>query len=591
MRRLWRGLALTLFACAILALVASPAWASLLTYPRASNAHELKFNQLRGLRLPIGQLGRGAAPLAATSPGYTLHYVFTADATDPKDYIASFTPDVKSIFAWATITADNGAAQQQFQVNIQFIAPNGQVVTSRWYNADTGNITSYLSTQTNISGENVARRQLDIAGTPNANLTGQWTVNFLVADKLVVAANFTLASGTDLASSDAVSNGRAELENSGYTVLEFDEQKATDGTLVAFVTMKMVSSDIYSATTSEQMVDGFAALRDAFRDAQTLLDVFPFNDRYDVLFYVSANDLDNYLASKDFAALLKEVSYSVYDKQLGQSLGTSSGDFVNKNFGAGSPQAPLNPPLTKKGGVGSVRVEISPAALPADGTSTADVKVTVYDKRNKTIPNAEVALAVSGSGSGVIRPKLTSTDDAGVAVAVFTAGTKSGSVNVTATVSATIGTGVLAIGAASTDPAKDNVIAYLQTQGLTATDVEFTDTAKTTVVVVIDLGTSFDINSIEAPVLYGLSALREFYPNATKLGVIIPYQSNYLVFPSSSAQFDAFAAALNAATTDADKNTVFENYLGLIFNQSALLGAQGNTVSSFKDFYNKSFGG
>jgi hypothetical protein len=73
--------------------------------------------------------------------------------------------------------------------------------------------------------------------------------------------------------------------------------------------------------------------------------------------------------------------------------------------------------------------------------------------------------------------------------------------------------------------------------------------------------------------------------------VIIPYQGNYLVFPTSSAQFDAFAAALNAAKTDDEKTTAFKNYLQVVFNQSALLDSKGNTVSSFQDFYNKSFGG
>src|SRR5919202_7071582 len=240
-----------------------------------------------------------SAPFGAANPGYTLHYSFSAD---PKDntYVASFTPDVKAIYGWATVTQDNGAAEKQFQVDVQFIAPTGQTVKTTWYSKDTGNVTTYPDTATSFGDVNVARRQLDIAGTPNAGLTGQWTVNFLANGKLVVAGNFSLAGGTDLASSDAAANGRSNLEAAGYTVTDFGQEKIKSGKLVAFVNMKMESKDLYSSQTSQQVVDGFSVLRKAYPQAELLLNILEYSDQYDLVFSAEGKDVDNYISSGDF---------------------------------------------------------------------------------------------------------------------------------------------------------------------------------------------------------------------------------------------------------------------------------------------------
>jgi hypothetical protein len=533
--------------------------------------------------------GVRSAPLAAGNAAYTLTYSFSAD---PKDntYVASFTPDTKSIFAWAWVTANNGSAQKQFQVDIQFIAPNGQTATTAWYGSDTGTVTTYPDTQNAPGNGNVARRELDIAGTPNANLAGQWTVNFLANGQLIITGNFSLSGATDLSANDPSQSGRAELEAEGYTVAEVGETQSSDGKQVAYADMKMESSDLYSSRTSQQMVDGFAALRFAYPHADTLVDILAYNDRYDVALYVSGADADAYFRSRDFNTLAQAIGTNIYDKQTGKYLGQGTTDFVNKNFGAGTPQPPPNAPPTKQGAVGSVRVQISPSSLPADGTSTASVLVTVYDKRNQPLPNADVLFALSGSGSGSIRPRETLSDNSGQAQATFTAGTgRGGSLTVTATVSNTIGTGVITLGAGSSDPAADNVVTYLEGRGFKVLYAGFTDSAKTIALVVIDLGTSYDINAVGAPILSGLHALRQFYPTATKLGVAIPYQANYLVFPSSSADFDMFEQNLQAATTDAQKSTVVQNFLNQVFNQASVADSNGNAIGTYKDFVTKNF--
>lgn len=532
--------------------------------------------------------GASSAPLAAGSPGYTLVYSFSAD---PKDntYVASFTPDTKSILAWATITANNGAQEKQFQVDIQFIAPDGHLVKTIWYGSDDATVTSYPEADSTFGDANVARRELDVVGTPTAGLTGQWTVNFLADGKLVITGNFSLSDASDLAISDSTQSGRAELEAAGYTVTDFGQTTASDGTVNGYVHMPLESSDIYSTATSQQVVDGFVALRHAFPQADQLLDILAYNDRYDVVFYVDGTDADEYIKSQDFNVLSKAIGVDIFDKQANAYLDTGATDFINKNFGGGSPQEPLSPPLTKRSTVGSVRVEIKPSELPADGTSTAAVTVTVYDKRNKPLPNADIVFALSGSGSGTIRPRQTSSDDSGKAQATFTAGTGSGSVTVTATVSETIGTGVITLGSGGTDPAADNVISYLDSRGYKATNVGFADSAKTIAAVVLDLGTKVDVNSLGNPILYGLVALRQFYPTATKIAVMIPYQGNTFVFPSTAADFDAFGDKLDAAKTDAQKSTVIDDYLKQILGDSTLVDSNGNVVSSFNNFYDKNF--
>lgn len=564
-RILIRAIASAVAVLAVAALAALPAWAD---------------PPLRG---------QGARRAQDSSPGYTLHYTFTSDPTN-SDYIASFTPDVQAIYAWATVTADAGAPEEQFTVDIQFIAPDGTPVESEWYKGDDETVITYPEDAATFGDENVARKFIKVAGTSNAQLTGQWTVNYLVDGKLIVAGNFTLADASDLASSDTSEAAENALEASGYTVIEFTELESKEGTLFAFVIMEPVSQDLYSAETTQQIVDGFAALRQSFPHSERLYVFLRYDPRYEVAYFTDAAEVDAYLKSNDFDAFAQSVTVDVYDNVAQKYLGKSSKDFINKNFGGGTYQPPPSPPLAKKGDVGSVRVIISPTTLPADGTSKAIVTVTVYDKRNKPVADAEVHFELSGSGGGTIRPRVTSTDESGQADAVYTAGSKNGTVTITASVGNTSGSGVITVGSGSTDEAQDNVIAYLSAQGFTATEVGYLDDAKKAVGVLIDLGADPNINDVPAPIVYGMTALRLFYPDATTLAVIIPYQNNFLVFPAGVSDYDAFSQQLSAAKSDAEKKAAYDGFLAKVLQQAALVDENGNRVSTFKDFYNKNFG-
>ncbi len=530
------------------------------------------------------------APLTASS-GYTLHYTFSAD---PKDntFVASFTPDVKTIYGWATVTANNGAPEKQFKVDIKFVAPNGQSVSANWYGSDTGTVTTYPDTASAFGDVNVARRELPIAGTSNAKLTGQWTVNFYADGKPVVSGNFTLAGSNDLAANDSSARARADLTAADYTVTDFGQEKSKDGkTLIAFVNMKMQSTDIYSSETSQQTLDGFLALRRAFPQADQLLDILEYSDRYDIVFFAEGEDVDAYIQSKDYARFSPKVGINVFDKQQGAYLGSDTSDFVNKNFGAGSTQPPTNFLVSKQSGAGSVRVEITPSELPADSKSTADVTVTVYDKRNNPIANAKVDYAICGTARGAtINYPLSGTDEKGQTALTLKAGSRRGSVTVTATVSETIGAGTITIGGGSDDPAGDDAEAYLCSRGYKPVAIGFSDKQKTQAEVDIELKSDFKPNQIGGPVLFGLTALRQYYPNATDLYVVIPYQSNYLVFSAAAAEFDAFEAKLKDADATTTVNTI-QNYVSEVVNRGQYVDSRGNVINSFGDFMNKKFGG
>jgi hypothetical protein len=527
----------------------------------------------------------------ASGPGYTLLYSFSSD---PKDntYVASFAPDAPAIYAWATIVEEGGAQQKQFTVDTQFVAPDGSPVDSEWYGNDTGTVTTYPADAKSFNDSNVARKFIKVAGTPNAQLKGQWTVNYSVGGKLIASGNFTIADATDIGQSDIAGNAEQALKDAGYEVLEFTETKGKSGNLFAYAVMLPASQDLYSSETTQQIVDGLAALRQSFPNSLSLYVFLHYNDRYEVAYFTTPEAVDAYLQSNDFNAFAREISVDVWDLQTNSYLGKSSKDFINKNFGAGNYQNPPNPPLSKNSNtVGSIRVVVSPSSLPADGTSKAIVTVTVYDKRNKPSPNAEVSFAVSGSGEGSMRPRVTSTDDNGQADAVFTAGKKNGAVTITATSGGVSGSGVVTLGAGSSDPAADNVIGLLSAQGYKALKAGYVDSAKTAVGVVVDLGTSYNINQVTGPIIYGMTALRINYPDAKTLIVFIPYQENMLVFPAAATDYDNFAKALGAAKTDDDKRTAITDFLRVVFGKAQYMDRNGNPISTFKDFYNKNFTG
>lgn len=537
--------------------------------------------------------GRGApnAPLAVTSPGYTLLYSFSSDPADNK-YVASFAPDVKAIYAWAMIVEEGGAAEKQFTVDTQFVAPDGAPVSSEWYEGDTGTVTTYPADSDSFGAKNVARRFISIAGTPNAQLAGQWTVNYSVGGKLVASGNFALADAGDIAQGDQASSGEDLLTNAGYEVTEFKETKGKSGNLFAYTIMLPASQDLYSSDTTQQIVDGLAALRKSFPNSGTLYVFLHYDERYEVAYFADAPDVDQYLQDNDFDSLSRAISVDVWDNQESKYLGKGSKDFISKNFGAGTYSAPPNPPLSKSTNkIGSIRVSVAPTSLPADGTSKAIVSVTVYDKKNQPVPDAEVSFELTGSGDGAIRPRVTSADENGQADAVFTAGKKNGTVTVTASSGGSSGSGVITLGSGSTESAADNVIAYMATQGLKATNVGMMGQDPNSVGVVVDLGSSFTANDLAAPIIYGMTALRTNYPKATNLAVVVPYQANLLIFSASSDDYDGLVADLGAAQTDDDKKTAFTDFLTVVFGQSSYVDRNGNRISTFKDFYNKDFGG
>lgn len=532
-----------------------------------------------------------APPQAASDPGYTLLYSFSSDPQDIT-YTASFTPDVQSIYAWATIVEENGADHKQFTVDTQFISPDGTVVDSAWYGQDTGTVTTYPADPGTYQDENVARRFVDVAGTPNAQLKGQWTVNYRVGGKLIATGNFTLEDATDVSQGDATDSAEQALTDQGYDVIEFKEQKGKNNNLFAYVIMTPISQDLYSSDTTQQIVDGFAALRQTFPDSGTLYTFLRHDPRYEVAYWADPVDVDLYIKNNDFDAFSQNISVDVWDNDTGTYLGNASKDFILKNFGAGTYQSPISPPLSKSTNrIGSIRVVVSPSNLPADGVSKAIVTVTVYDKKNQPVADAQVDFEVTGASGGTIRPKVTSTDENGEADAVFTVSKTDGAVTITASSGGATGTGVITVGKGSSDSAADNVIGTLKGQGLNATRVAYLDDAKTTVGVLIDLGTTYNINAVSGPIIYGMTALRTNYPDAKTLVVIVPYQQNLLMFPATAAEFDNLGTQIAAAKTDADKNAAFTAFLTLVFGKADYVDHNGNKISTFKDFYNKNFSG
>jgi len=532
-----------------------------------------------------------APALQSNTPGYTLLYSFSSDPTD-NTYVASFTPDVAAIYAWATIVEENGAEQKQFTVETQFLSPDGQPVESEWFENDTGKVTTYPADADSFDDENVARRFIEVADKPNAKLTGQWMVEYRVGGKLIASGNFTLEDANQTAQGDAAESAIQTLTDAGYEVLELAELEGKNDNLFAFVIMTPASRDLYSSETTQQIVDGLGVLRQTFPESGTLYTFLRYDARYEIAYWADPVDVDAYLNDNDFSAFSQTISVDVYDNEQGKYLGSASKDFINKNFGGGTYQAPPNPPVSKSTSrIGSLRVTVSPASLPADGASKAIVSVTVYDKKNLPVPDAEVTFEVAGSAGGSIRPRVTSTDENGQADAVFTVGKLDGQATITASSGGATGTGVITVGKGSADAAADNVIGSLSAQGYNATKVGFIDEAKTSVAVLIDLGASYNLSQISGPIIYGMTALRINYPEATTLVVVIPYQENLLMFPATSAEYDALGKAIAAAKTDAEKQTAFTNFLTLVFAKAAYVDRNGKPISTFKDFINKNFTG
>lgn len=536
------------------------------------------------------------APTPTTDKtGYTL---VTSLSADPKnsDYAASFLSEVSAIYAWAFVVAEGGAAEKQFLLDIQFTSPMGSKVDSKWYGSDTSRITSVSRASYDAGkweAKNVARRQLDIAGTGNADLTGQWTVTFSVSGKVVHTENFMLATAEEITAFTKEDAARKELEDKGYTVKEFVSSKWDDGTIYAFVRMPMVSKNVYSSETSQQLVDGFTADRKGFPSATLLMVMLEYTERYWIRFDIKTTDWDAYVKSKDFNKFVDSLWYAIWDiEKRAWVPKAESKDFMNKNFGAGSVQPPSGV-TPKKGTVGAVRVQVSPSTLLADGTSTAQVIATVYDKQNKPVPDTTLTFAVSGTGMGTIQPKTVTTDSKGQAKTTYKAGTKAGTVTITASVGNTSGTTTLTLGEEEdVDTAEDNVRTFLAGQGYKVLHIEYNKT-EAYVWVLLDLGEDFDTEDLVWAVLYGCATLRDNYPNATKLGVAVLYERMYgLVFPLKAADVDQVVAAVKAAKGDKIKiNAALKRFFTLAFNNAVVIDVRtGKVVGTVKDFTGISFG-
>lgn len=532
---------------------------------------------------------------ATEKTGYTLIASLSADPKN-SDYAASFSPEVSAIYAWAFIVAEGGAAEKQFLVDIQFTSPMGSKADSKWYSGDTGKVTSMPRASYDTGkweAKNVTRRQLDIAGTGNADLTGQWTVTFSVGGKVMHVENFTLATTEEITAFTKEEAAKKELEDKGYTVNGFGTTTWDDGTSVAYVRMPMVSNNVYSSETSQQLVDGFTADRKGFPNATMLLVTLEYTERYWIRYDIKATDWDAYVKTKDFNKFVDSLWYAIGDTEKRAWVPKAEiKDFINKNFGAG-PRQPPSGVTPKKGTVGSVRVQVSPSTLPADGASTAQVTATVYDKQNKPVPNTALTFAVSGTGMGTIQPKTATTDSKGQAKATYKAGTKAGTVTITVTVGNTTGTTTLTLGEEDDeDTAENNVRTFLAGQGYKVLYVEYNKT-EAYAWVLLDLGEYFDTEDLAWAVLYGCATLRDNYPNASKLGVAVLYEGMYgLVFPVKATDVDQVVAAVKAAKGDRSKiNAALQRFFNLAFNNAVVIDARtGKVLGKVKDFTGISFG-
>jgi hypothetical protein len=531
-----------------------------------------------------------AAPPQAGSSGYSFMTVLSASSQDPTD-TGSFSADVQAIYAWIIPVSTGGAVSKQFQVDVKFITPMGDTADATWVKGDTGNVTSIAQENVaNMTVKNYARKQLNIAGTPNASADGQWTVNFMSAGKVVYVGNFDLA-GNAGADDALVEAAQADLEKKGYTVTSMSPNEWDDGTQTGLVEMPMVARDPYSGETTQQIVDGMAAVRAGFPKALVLYCALEYSDQYQLVYNIKSTEWDAYAKSKNFNTFLNALKYGVWDVAAGQYIDNAK-SFMTKNFGGGPYQAP-GKTTSKQGTVASVKVQLTPNSLPPDGASTADVTVTVLDKSNKPVASTAVSLKVSGTGMGKIDPTTAKTNSKGQIVATYTAGKKTGSATITASVGTTSGTAVMTLAVEEKpvdDDAVANVKATLEEQGYTVVDVAY-DATKTLATVVIDTGTPFDVKNLPLGVFYGMGSLYDAYPKANTLGTGVMYQTRYvLCFYTTRGDLEKLATTFKNAKNDKDKSTAIQNWLTPIYNNAVVLDLQtGKQVGSFKDFANKNF--
>ncbi len=530
---------------------------------------------------------------AAPQAGYGAGTMFTTDPEDPDSEATSFITTDKMVVAWLYCRSTEGSPAQGFEIEIEFYTPGGKEYTSEWY--DDGKVT--CSEQ--ITEDSVARKYIEIAGTAAAKELGQWSVKFYVNGKLFKIESFTLAGDKQQATAGAVTDVKAYLEAQGYKVYFAEEGEFSSGGTYAYARMDMASNDLYSSEVSNQIYHAFYALRSVYPKAETLACGLMFSLKYEVVFFAEASDWDAFYGGGSWDNFVKTLQYGIWDRETNKPLsGAEAKNFVTKNFGTGGQWTPPNVTPGKgnpsTGMVSSVKVNIFPDKLPADGQSTADVTVMVYDKDNQPLGNAEVEFTLSGgAATGCrIRPTITATDSNGEAKAIFTAGTTNGTVNVTARVKSATGLAVVTIGTGedkTADPKAQEIIAFLTKYGYKVhgagylTDQQGNKT--NAVAVVMDMAsTAFD-DVLGQQLVLGWLVLYQTYPDAQALFVILYYDRYALFFGTTPADL---AVAIQAG--EVGNQQIVQAFWTKVFTNLIIVDrTTGERVTDTRGFIQKNF--
>jgi len=538
--------------------------------------------------LLVGLLGPLATASAAPQMGYAAGTMFTKDPEDPDTQATSFETTDKMVVAWFFGKATEGSPAQDFEFEIEFYTPSGAKYASKWY--DDGKVT--LSDPP--AKDSTARKYVEIAGTDAAKETGEWSVKFYVGAKLFKIESFTLVGGKG-PGPDIITDVKAYLEEQGYKVYFAEQGEFSSGGTYAYVRMDMASEDLYSSEVSNQLYHAFYALRTVYPDDETLVCGLMFSSKYEVVFFARATDWDTFYQGGKWEDFAKGLQVAVFDRETGKALATAeTKNFITKNFGTGATWTPPNVKVKRdSGAVSSVKVEVTPYQLPADGKSVADVQVTVYDKDNQPLGNVEVEFTLSGAAAQGcrIRPTITSTNGNGEAEATFTAGTTNGTVNITAKAKSATGVAVVTIGSGDgdKDPKVGEITAFLSKYGYKVhgagylTDQQGNKTGA--VAVVMDMASNTFDNVLGQQLVLGWLVLYQAYPDAQALYVILYYDRYALFFGTTPADL---AAALKAG--DAGDAQTVEAFWTKVFTNLVIVDrTTGERVTDTRGFIQKNF--
>jgi len=541
--------------------------------------------------LLAGLLASPVTTAAAPQAGYGAGTIFTTDPEDPDSETTSFTTADKMVVAWLYCQATEGSPAKGFEIGIEFYTPGGREYESKWYDDE------QVTCGTEITGDAVARKYVEIAGTAAANETGQWSVKFYVNGKLLKIESFTLSG--DKTAAGPVTDVQAYLEAQGYKVYLVEEGQLSSGGTYAYVRMDMASNDLYSSEVSDQLYHACYALRNVYPEAETLACGLMFGGKYEVVFFALASDWDAFYGGGSWSDFVQKLKYGVLDRETNQPLSSAAAkNFMTKNFGTAGRWTPPRVAPGKgnpsTGMISSVKVEIKPDQVPADGKSTAEVKVTVYDRDNQPLGDAQVEFKLSGSAATGcrIRPTVTTTDSNGKATATFTAGTTNGTVNVTARVKSVTGLAVVTIGTGespTTDPKVQEIIAFLTKYGYKVhgagylTDQQGNKTGA--VAVVMDMASNTFDEVLAQQLVLGWLVLYQSYPDAQALFVILYYDRYALFFGTTPVDL---AVAIKAGDVG-DQQTVTAFWNKVFANLIIVDRDTGERVTDTRGFIQKNF--